>query len=74
MKLLRYLLICFIVKMVIRMKVKPIFNSYIAKQLVKSGNKIIDLQPDKNRINAIIFYFEETEKLISDLIRITNTK
>lgn len=56
------------------MKVKPIFNSYIAKQLVKSGNKIIDLQPDKNRINAIIFYFEETEKLISDLIRITNTK
>lgn len=30
------------------MDVKPIFNSYIAKQLLLKGSKIVDLQPDKN--------------------------
>lgn len=53
------------------MDAKPIFNSYIAKQLLKAGNKIVDLQPDKNRVNATIFYFEETDKLIKDLLEIT---
>lgn len=49
------------------MKSKPIFNSYMAKLLLKRGNVIVDIQPDKNRVNAIIFYFEETEKFINDL-------
>ena len=48
-------------------KSRPIFNSYLAKQLLKEGNKIIDLAPDKNKVNGIIFYFEETDKLLSDL-------
>lgn len=49
------------------MKSKPIFNSYMAKLLLKRGNAIIDIQPDKYRVNAIIFYFEETEKFMNDL-------
>lgn len=49
------------------MKSKPIFNSYMAKLLLKRGNVIVDLQPDKNRVNATIFYFEETEKFKDDL-------
>lgn len=53
------------------MKGKPIFNSYIAKQLVKKNHKIIDLQPDKNRPNATIFYFEETEQLKKDLVALS---
>lgn len=54
------------------MDAKPIFNSYIAKQLVLKGNRIIDLQPDKKRINAVIFYFEKTNKLIDDLRGLSN--
>lgn len=49
------------------MKTKPIFNSYIAKLLLKNGNNIVDIQPDKKRTNATIFYFEETQKFINDL-------
>lgn len=49
-----------------QMEAKPIFNSYIAKQLVLMGNKIVDLQPDKKRKGSIIFYFEKTQKLIDD--------
>lgn len=49
------------------MKSKPIFNSYMAKLLLKRGNVIVDLQPDRNRVNATIFYFEETEKFKDDL-------
>lgn len=51
---------------------KPIFNSYIAKQLLKLGNKIVDLGPDKNNNLSVIFYFEKTEKLLEDLEFITN--
>ena len=50
---------------------KPIFNSYIAKQLLHLGNKIVDLQPDRNREGAVIFYFELNDKLLKDLSSIT---
>lgn len=46
---------------------KPIFNSYIAKQLIKSGNRVVDIQPDKYNSNSIIFYFEVTDKFKNDL-------
>lgn len=39
----------------------------MAKLLLKRGNVIVDLQPDRNRVNATIFYFEETEKFKNDL-------
>lgn len=54
------------------MKSKPIFNSYIAKLLLKRGNRIVDIQPDKKRINATIFYFKETEKFLNDLSELSS--
>lgn len=56
------------------METKPIFNGYTAKQLVRKGNKIVDLQPDKNRKGATIFYFEVTEKFINDLKELSHNK
>lgn len=50
---------------------KAIFNSYIAKQLLLKGNKIIDLQPDKRKYGSVIFYFEETSKLFDDLEKLS---
>ncbi len=50
---------------------KAIFNSYIAKLLLLNGNRIIDIQPDKKRDNAVIFYFEMTDKLIEDLKKLS---
>lgn len=56
------------------MEVKPIFNGYIAKQLVKKGNRIVDLQPDKKRQDATVFYFEVTDKFTSDLMELSHNK
>lgn len=52
-------------------KLKPIFNSFLAKQLLNRGNYIIDLQKNYKIKNATVFYFEETEKLIEDLKELT---
>lgn len=49
------------------MKVKPIFNSFLAKQLLANGNKIVDLQKNKNLKNATVFIFEDTQKLLDDI-------
>ena len=46
---------------------KPIFNTYIAKVLCNKGNKIVDIQPDKFKENAVIFYFEVNDKFNKDL-------
>lgn len=46
---------------------KPIFNSYLAKLLLQKGNKIVDLQQNRNKNNGVIFYFENTDKLKKDL-------
>lgn len=54
------------------METKPIFNSYIAKQLLNKGNHIVDIQPDKMRRNAVVFYFEITDKLREDLKKISH--
>lgn len=54
------------------MKIKLIFNGYLAKQLLQSGNPIVDLQKDYKRNNAVIFVFEETDKFIEDLKRLTS--
>lgn len=52
---------------------KPIFNSYIAKQLVKRGHRIVDLQPNNRMANATIFYFKNTDEFIKDLKDLTKT-
>ena len=49
------------------MKSKPIFNSFIAKQLIRMGNKVVDLQPDKKNENGVILFFEVTSKFNEDL-------
>lgn len=50
---------------------KPIFNAYLAKQLLLRGNQIVDLQKNYKLKNATVFYFEETEKFINDLKELT---
>lgn len=52
-------------------ELKPIFNGFIAKQLLHRGNKIVDLQKNHKLKNATVFYFEETEKFIKDLKELT---
>lgn len=53
------------------MKLKPIFNSFLAKQLLNKGNAIVDLQKNKTVKNATVFYFEDTEKFKNDLKELT---
>lgn len=50
---------------------KPIFNGFLAKQLLHRGNSIVDLQKNHKVKNATVFYFEETEKFINDLKELT---
>ena len=52
-------------------KTKPIFNSFLAKQLLHCGNPIVDLQKNNKLKNATVFFFEETEKFIQDLKKLT---
>ena len=52
-------------------KTKPIFNSFLAKQLLHYGNPIVDLQKNHKLKNATVFFFEETEKFIQDLKKLT---
>lgn len=55
------------------MNTKLIFNSFIAKQLlIEYKHPIIDLLKDHKRENGVVFVFEETEKLLSDLSKLTN--
>ena len=52
-------------------KLKAIFNGFLAKQLLHRGNQIVDLQKNHKVKNATVFYFEETEKSINDLKELT---
>ena len=52
-------------------KTKPIFNSFLAKQLLHCGNPIVDLQKNHKLKNATVFFFEETEKFMQDLKKLT---
>ena len=52
-------------------KLKPIFNGFLAKQLLHCGNQIVDLQKNHKLKNATVFYFEKTEKFIKDLKELT---
>ena len=52
-------------------KTKAIFNGFLAKQLLHRGNAIVDLQKNHKLKNATVFFFEETEKFIQDLKKLT---
>lgn len=49
------------------MDTKLIFKSYFARQLLKMGNPIFDIKPDREREGRTIFVFEKTEKFLNDL-------
>lgn len=46
---------------------KSIFTPYVARRLLRMGNTIVDIKPDKNNRNKTIFIFEKTEKFVNDL-------
>ena len=46
---------------------KCIFKPFVARKLLKEGNPIADIKPDRNNPIRTIFVFEKTEKLDKDL-------
>ena len=50
-----------------KMTYKSIFTAGVARYLLKLGNQIYDIKPDKRNINKTIFIFEETEKFKQDM-------
>lgn len=51
------------------MDYKLIFKPFVARNLLKMGNPIVDIKPNKDegKEGYSIFVFEKTEKFISDL-------
>lgn len=50
------------------MNKKLIFTPFVARNLLRMGNQIVDIKPDKNDKSKTIFIFEETEKFQKDII------
>ena len=46
---------------------KSIFTAGVARHLLKLGNPIYDIKPDKGNKDKTIFIFEETEKFMNDM-------
>ena len=46
---------------------KSIFTAGVARYLLKLGNPIYDIKPDKKNKDKTIFIFEETEKFKNDM-------
>lgn len=46
---------------------KLIFTPYVARNLLRMGNRIVDIKPSKGNKEKTIFVFEDTEKLRSDM-------
>ena len=49
------------------MTYKSIFTAGVARYLLRLGNPIYDIKPDKNNKDKTIFIFEETEKFNKDM-------
>lgn len=45
---------------------QPIFKIYIAQQLLKMGNPIVDIQKDKRDSSRAVFFFDKTQKFYKD--------
>lgn len=48
-------------------KCKEIFTPYVARKLLKMGNKIVDIKPYKGNRDKTVFVFEVTDKFIEDM-------
>lgn len=53
------------------MKFKIIIKPPVARTLLKMGNPILDIKPNKENKSQTVFVFEDTEKLRFDLTAIT---
>jgi hypothetical protein len=49
------------------MTYKSIFTAGVARHLLRLGNPIYDIKPDKKNDDKTIFVFEETEKFKKDM-------
>jgi hypothetical protein len=54
------------------MEFKSIFSANVARRLLKFGNHLVDIKPDKNNPEKTIFIFKKTEKFINDLAGLKN--
>lgn len=48
-------------------KCKEIFTPYVARRLLKMGNKIVDIKPYKGNRDKTVFVFEVNDKFIEDM-------
>lgn len=46
---------------------QPIFKIYIAQQLLKMGNPIVDIARDRHNSEKTVFFFDKTKKFYNDL-------
>lgn len=53
------------------MKCRVIIKPSIARKLLHMGNVVVDIKPNKEKLNESVFVFEDTEKLKNDLTAIT---
>ncbi|SHH36597.1 hypothetical protein [Clostridium grantii] len=53
------------------MNIKKIFKKQIAEELMKNGNNFQGTEINRNKIGFLVFLFEDTDKLRSDLDSIT---
>lgn len=56
------------------METKLIFNASVARYLLKKGNAIVDIKPNKNDPCKTVFVFEKTEKFIKDFVGFSSHK
>lgn len=48
-------------------KCKEIFTPYVARRLLKMGNKVVDIKPYKGNRDKTVFVFEVNDKFIEDM-------
>lgn len=51
---------------------KIVFRAYIARRLLKMGNTIVDIKPDRNNALRTLFVFENTQKFKDDFATVLN--
>ena len=54
-----------------QIRTKCIFTPFVARNLLRMGNPIIDIKPDKSNKDKTIFVFEDTNKLKEDMVKAT---
>lgn len=49
------------------MKTIPVFKLFIAKELIKMGYIVVNIEPNRNNKLLTVFFFEDTEQFRRDL-------